>query len=144
MSLTRWKDRSFLPMGSFFESFFKEGAGEAAPWQGEWVVPAVNVTEDYSNFVVEVAAPGLSKEDFTIRVEQDQLVIQAEKKEEHASEEKSYTRREYNFSSFIRSMFLPDNAEADRIKATYDKGILSIVVPKKENEQVSVKNIQVS
>jgi len=96
--------------------------------------PSVNIIENKDDYTIEVAAPGLKKEDFKIKVDKDQLIIQAhvEKEDEEASNKKSYRRREFNFSSFKRSFHLSDKIDSDKISADYNAGILSLKIEKRE------------
>lgn len=95
--------------------------------------PSVNITESEDQFLLEVAAPGLSKEDFNISIDKDQLVISTSKNEEKEDkEEGKWMRKEFNFSSFKRSFYLGDHINHENISATYENGILSIQLPKKE------------
>lgn len=98
-------------------------------------VPAVNVKETDTAFELEMAAPGMEKKDFKVELEQDTLVISAQKenKTEEKSEDGRYSRKEFNYQSFKRSFHLPeDMVKADEISANYKEGILHIMVPKKE------------
>jgi HSP20 family protein len=95
-------------------------------------MPAVNVRETNDAYLVNVAAPGLKKEDFLVNLENDILTIACEK--EVKNEEKKddrFTRREFSYTSFERSFTLPKTAEADKIEAKYENGILDIKIPKK-------------
>ncbi len=96
--------------------------------------PAVNILETEDGFKVELAVPGMKKEDFTIDLDKDVLTISAEDKFE--SEEKDtegrYTRREFSYSTFKRSFTLPKTIDGDKITAAYNEGVLEIVLPKKE------------
>jgi len=96
--------------------------------------PAVNVKEDHEAIRVEVAAPGLSKEDFKVTLENGRLTIAAESRAEHEEKNEAgrYTRREFSYRGFSRSFTLPDTVEADRIDARYQDGILHLAIPKKE------------
>lgn len=107
-------------------------------------VPAVNVSENDKNFVVEVAAPGFRKEDFKVSVEEDTLTISAETKSEAKDENKEYSRREYNYSSFTRSFSLPENAQADNIGASYTDGVLKLSIPKNESRSKPGRTIQLN
>jgi HSP20 family protein len=103
-------------------------------------IPSINITEEKNNYVVEMAAPGLKKEDFNINVEKDLITISCEKESETTSEDGkdrngNYTRREYNYSSFSRSFTLPDNADGQKIKAKYTDGILRLEIAKNEESQ---------
>lgn len=96
-------------------------------------LPSVNIKEDEEGFEVEMAAPGLTKNDFNIELNNDQLTISSEKKEEkETKEDKQFTRREFSYQSFCRTFALPNTADAEKIKAKYDNGILKIGIPKKE------------
>ena len=106
--------------------------------------PAVNVAENKDSFRIEVAAPGLSKDDFKINVENDVLTISSVKQEEKEENTEKYFRKEFNYESFSRSFTLTDLVEADKITATYKDGILNVLVPKKEVKVVPVREIAIS
>ena len=95
--------------------------------------PSVNITDHENHFLMELAAPGLEKQDFTIQIEQDNLVISAEKKmEKEESEKGKFTRREFNYNAFRRSFYLDDNINREGIAAAYENGVLKVTLPKKE------------
>lgn len=94
-------------------------------------MPSVNVTESEDGFKIELAAPGLNKEDFKITIEKHRLVISSEKESNEEVNEDKYTRREFNYSSFSRSFHLPKTIDRDKIEAEYENGVLGIVLPKK-------------
>jgi HSP20 family protein len=81
---------------------------------------------------LSVVAPGLHKKDFKIDVEGNMLTISGEKEEDKNEREETFTRREYNYSSFSRSFTLPAEVEQDKINATYDGGVLKLTIPKTE------------
>src|SRR5690606_30001297 len=87
--------------------------------------------EHEKNFEIELAAPGMKKEDFNITVENGVLTISSEKEEKKEETEKNYTRKEFSYSSFTRSFTLPENVSEDEIKAHYENGILKLVVAKR-------------
>ncbi|RYZ00095.1 MAG: Hsp20/alpha crystallin family protein [Chitinophagaceae bacterium] len=97
-------------------------------------IPAVNVRETDDNFEVEVAAPGMRKEDFQVELEDNRLSIRSERKQEsEAGDDKRYNRREFSYQSFQRTLQLPkDVVDADRIEARYEHGLLLLTVPKRE------------
>lgn len=96
-------------------------------------IPSVNILENPEDFKIEVAAPGLNKNDFKIEVNQGILRISSEKKEEKEnSEEGKYSRKEFSYQSFCRSFNLPLTVESDKIEAKYENGILSVTIPKRE------------
>ncbi|HNT80772.1 MAG TPA: Hsp20/alpha crystallin family protein [Bacteroidia bacterium] len=108
-------------------------------------VPSVNITENEQEFKIEMAAPGFERKDFKVEVENGVLCISSEKEEESEEKKKNYTRMEYSFNSFSRSFALPENSLPDKINAKYEKGVLNIVVPKKEvTVSKPVKEITVS
>ncbi|MDA8692534.1 Hsp20/alpha crystallin family protein [Saprospiraceae bacterium] len=96
--------------------------------------PSVNIKENKENYSIELAAPGLKKEDFNITVEKDQLIIEAaiEKSTEETSEDGHYTRKEFNYGSFKRSFHLSDKINSEKIAATYEDGILTVKLDKRE------------
>jgi len=109
--------------------------------------PSVNIVENEANYTMQLAAPGLEKSDFTINIENDFLVISAEKKteKEETGNAGKFTRREFNYSSFKRSFQLDDNINREGIAAAYENGVLSITLPKKEEnwKKPSAKTIEI-
>src|ERR1700710_1267583 len=99
-------------------------------------VPAVNIAETENEFNIELAAPGLKKEDFKINLDKNQLTISAEKKTENDGEGKKYSKKEYSYNSFVRSFTLPETADYAKIEAEYTDGILKLNVAKKEEAKV--------
>lgn len=99
-------------------------------------VPSVNISENQKSYVFEVAAPGLSREDFKLEVDNNMLYISAEKTEESSEEKKGYTRQEYSFNTFQRTFSLPEHVNENEINARYEDGILKITVPKSEETTV--------
>ncbi len=95
-------------------------------------VPAVNIKEDRDDFIIEVAAPGLTKKDFNINVEDNVLIITSEKEYQDENKDEKYMRREFGYSSFRRTFSLPEGVDADKIKASHKDGVLTISLPKKE------------
>ena len=101
--------------------------------------PAINVIEHKDRFLVEVAAPGMAKEDFSIRVDEDNnLVINMEKRSERNFEdsESRYVRREFGYTNFMQTIILPDNVDKDKISAKMENGVLSINIPKMTEEEI--------
>lgn len=133
MSLIR-KKRG-LP--SLISSFFEGDNFLNSDWMGEnkwWIseVPAANISEEDASFEIEVAVPGMKKEDFEITCEDGVLSIKAEKEAEEKEDKKNYTRREYNYSSFSRTFNLPESVDADNVSAKYEEGVLKLSIPKKD------------
>ncbi|WP_089317769.1 Hsp20/alpha crystallin family protein [Pontibacter ummariensis] len=111
-------------------------------------VPAVNVRESNEAFELEVAAPGMNKQDFKVELDNNMLVISAEKenKQEEQDEKGNYTRREFSYQTFTRTFSLPERlVEGDKISAKYHDGILHITVPKTEEAKIKpAKQIKIS
>jgi HSP20 family protein len=105
--------------------------------------PAVNVAESDNGYDIELAAPGLKKEDFKISVEKNVLSVSADKKVESTDETKKYSKREYNNTAFARTFTLPQAADQTKITAEYADGILNITVGKKEEAKIQTREIEV-
>ena len=108
-------------------------------------MPAVNIIEGKDDFKIEVAIPGLKKEDFKLKVENDVLTISSE--EENRKEEKNekFMRKEFSYSSFSRSFILSDGVDPDKINAFYKDGVLDVIIPKKEAaKEKPVRQINIS
>jgi HSP20 family protein len=104
-------------------------------WNQNWLnnsSPAVNIIDGKNEFKIELAIPGYQKDEFKINVENDLLTVSANKESKFEESEETYTRREFNYSSFSRSFTLPETVAADDIKAEHKDGILRIYIPKKE------------
>lgn len=130
MSAIVRRNQNWLP--SIFNDFFDNEWME--PRTNGGIVPAINVKESKNDYVVEVAAPGMTKEDFNVHVdENDNLVISMEKKSDNSQENKDthYLRREFSYSRFQQAMILPDDVDREHIDAKVDKGVLNITLPKK-------------
>ena len=131
-------NQNWLP--SIFIDFF----------DNDWMVranataPAINVIEGEKDYKVEVAAPGMTKEDFTIHLsENDELVIAMEKKNESKEEDKEnkkYLRREFSYSKFEQRLVLPDDVEKEKINANVTDGVLTIELPKRTPEEKAKVN----
>lgn len=105
--------------------------------------PAVNIAETENEFHIELAVPGLKKEDFKISLDKNVLSVSAEKKSENVEEGKKYSKREYSYSSFVRSFTLPETADHGKIVAEYTDGILKLNVAKKEEAKFQTREIAV-
>lgn len=105
--------------------------------------PAVNIAETENEFHIELAAPGLKKEDFKINLDKNILSVSAERKVENVEEGKKYSKREYSYSSFVRSFTLPEVADQAKIEAEYTDGILKLNVAKKEEAKAQSREISV-
>jgi len=161
-SRNNWKSQE-NPFTNIFENFFTEKEWENLhkdfdkmreefkTWGKDFAqgmngkAPFVNSIETPKGFRIEVAAPGLTKEDFKISIENHHIIIAVEKKEHSLSEEESFRRREFNFHSFKRNFRLPKHANTERITAKYENGLLIIHIEKKEEAKKNYKrDIEVS
>ena len=138
MSLVRFKPYS--PASTFntmLENFFGDDAINGFNRDYSATLPAVNVKEHDAEFVVEVAAPGMKKENFKINANHELLTISSEFEDnQEQKEEGKFTRREFNYTSFQRSFTLPKSVDGDKIKAKYEDGVLRISLPKREEAKV--------
>ena len=121
------RNHGFFP--SLFNDFFNDSF--LMP-QFHSTSPAINVSEDEKVYQVEIAAPGMTKEDFKISLAGDDIVISMEKKLDNKDEnkDKKYIRREFSYSKFEQRLMLPDNVERNRISARMTDGVLNIDIPK--------------
>lgn len=123
--------QEWLP--NFFNDFFDNDWLSA---RTNGTAPAINVLEEEKLYKVEAAVPGMRKEDFNIRLTDDNLlVISMEKKEDKEEKEKKYLRREFSYTKFEQSLILPEDVEKDRISASVNDGILTIELPKMTPEE---------
>ncbi len=121
-----WTDKNFASLGSN--------------------LPSVNLKETDTNIEIELAAPGMKKEDFKVEIENDMLMISSEKEEEkeEVGKKDNYIRKEFNYQSFCRTFSLPETANENKIEANYKDGILHVVIEKKEgNPKRALKNIPI-
>ncbi|MCF8335923.1 MAG: Hsp20/alpha crystallin family protein [Bacteroidales bacterium] len=91
--------------------------------------------ENQNNYTIEIAAPGLNKEDFNVSVDDGVLIVSSEKEQSNEDEQEDYKRREFSYTSFKRSFNLPSNVDAENIKAKHENGVLYVELPKKEETQ---------
>ncbi len=106
-------------------------------------VPAVNIAETENQFHIELAVPGLKKEDFKINLEKNLLTISAEKTTEHTDSDKRYSKKEYSYNSFVRTFTLPETVDHSKIEAEYTDGILKLDIAKKEEAKVQTREIAI-
>lgn len=108
-------------------------------------VPAVNLSEDENQYLIEVSAPGFRKEDFKLEMNKQVLSISGVHEEEKESKEKKFSRKEYTKGSFLRKFSLPEGANVDSIEAHYENGILKVQIQKlEEAKDKGPKQIQIS
>ncbi len=103
--------------------------------------PAINVKESDRGYTVELAAPGMKKEDFDVHINDDgNLVVKLESKQEKKEEDKNtrYLRREFSYSKYEQTLILPDDVDKNKISAKVDNGVLTVELPKEEETKVKV------
>jgi HSP20 family protein len=141
MTLVKFRNRDLFPsmFGEFFDRDFFDTSNMGF---NNSTMPAVNIKETKDDFVVEVAAPGMKKEDFNIELDNNLLVISSEKEEQNEEKkEGEFTRREFSYQSFKRSFTLPKTIEDGKIVAKYNEGVLSITLPKKDEAKEKPKKL---
>lgn len=132
------RNSRFIP--SFTDDFFgKDFLSDFFDSSANKTIPEVNVMENADEFKIEVAAPGLEKNDFKIDLENNVLTISSEKEAKNSTEEEKFIRREFSYSSFKRSFSLPESVDSEKIKAKHKDGILSLVIPKRDEAKEKPK-----
>jgi len=136
MTLVKRNNNYYPTFPTFFDNFLNRGLMD---WENlnfsdtNTTIPAVNVKEDQDKFQIEVAAPGMKKDDFRLKLENNVLTISSERKEEREEKKENYSRKEFSYQSFQRSFNLPEgHIQSDKISARYTDGILTIELPKRE------------
>ncbi|MGL2964154.1 Hsp20/alpha crystallin family protein [Flavobacterium sp. RSB2_4_14] len=122
----------FFNMNPFFGSSLLDFNGGLFNEKEFALVPDANIIENEKEYKIELAVPGLERKDFKVEIEDDMLLVSAEKEEETKHEDKNYRTREFSYNSFYRSFVLPKNLVIDKIDAKYHNGVLDIMLPKKE------------
>lgn len=122
--------------------FFGEDWLNSKFYSENWL-PAINVIDNENNYEIEVAAPGLKKEDFNVDVANGILTISGKSEKEKEEKNKNYTRKEFNFNSFSNAFTLPENVDAEKINARYDNGVLHLTLNKKVKEAPAKKQVSV-
>jgi len=138
--------RTSINLPSLLEDFFNDSfLTRFFNWDEYKTIPAVNIIEGKDEYKIEVAAPGLSKEDFKVELDGNVLTISSEKEQKKEEKDENVLRREFCYSSFRRSFTLPDDVNIEKIKASHNDGILTVTLPKKEEAKAKpVKEIKIS
>jgi HSP20 family protein len=146
MALIRWEPVRELgtiqnEMNRLFNSFFDTPTHSNGSTFRRWI-PAMDLVETEDSFVLRADLPGLSESDVSIEVEDNVLTVSGERKAEHEDRKAGYYRVERSYGSFRRSLTLPEGVDAEAVKATFDKGVLEVTVPKPE--QQSPRKVQIT
>jgi len=136
MNLIRFNQHPVNLLSELMEDFDRNLFIRNAETRG--MVPSVNIRENEDGFVLDLAAPGMKKEDFRIKLDTNVLTISSEQKSENDESNDKYTRKEFYYSAFSRSFTLPKTIDLDKIKADYKDGILAVSLPKREDAKVAV------
>lgn len=116
------------------------GEREFLPMRGEWM-PALDVSETKDSLIIKAEVPGMKPEDIDISLSGDLLTIKGEKKQKTEEKKESFHRIETRYGAFSRTIRVPVSVNSDKIEASYDKGVLKIVLPKKE--EIKAKQIEI-
>ena len=148
MTLIRRTNPLWPSLNTFFDDFLTKDY-----FDNRWTnfsntgttIPSVNIVETQEDFQVEMAAPGMSKNDFNVELDNDTLTISSVKEDTKEEQDRTYSRREFSYQAFSRSFYLPNTVEAEKIKAKYQDGVLRLLIPKKEEAKTKpVRQISVS
>jgi HSP20 family protein len=131
-TITRKSFRPFYMSNLFEDDFFPVFQNRTNS------MPAVNIREDEKNYSLELAVPGMDKKDLKIDINEDVLTVSSESKSETEESKEGYKRKEFSYSSFCRSFYIPENVNREKIEANYKDGILSVSLPKQEEEKSKI------
>ncbi len=148
MDMVRWEplrdllttqDRFNRLLNDTFSEFLADDGGSARIW-----APAVDIYETDDNLVVKADIPGVDPKDVELRVEDSTLYLKGQRKFEREVKEENYHRVERSYGSFARTFALPSSIDADRVKAEYKDGLLTLTLPKREEAKPKTIKIDVS
>ncbi|MBS1507331.1 MAG: Hsp20/alpha crystallin family protein [Bacteroidetes bacterium] len=133
MSIIRYNPNDYVPatFSSLIDRFFNESLARTG---GSVFTPKVDVIETENAYEVQVAVPGLNKEDFKIEINDNYLTVSGERKLSNEKKDKNFHSIETQYGSFSRSFTLPENVDGSKINAKYNNGILELVIPKDEKK----------
>lgn len=131
-------------VNQWMDDFFGKSIGDLVGGDNLHQNPKVNITENEQSFVVSLAAPGLTKSDFQIEIEDESLVISAKKMEESKKEDDQFLRREFNYHSFSQRFKVSKDIDKEKITASYEAGILNVNLPKLAKKVVNKKAIEIA
>jgi HSP20 family protein len=143
MTQVKFANQPYRSLSDLVNGFFNEipsGLGQ----EFSFGFPPVNIHETSDAYHLEVSAPGRSKEDIKLNVENGLLTISYEKKEEAAAEDYKTVRKEFSFKNFKRSFTLDDRIDAGAVQAKYENGVLKVFLPKKEQAKAESKQITIA
>lgn len=135
MSIIRYNANDFVPtsFSSMIDRFFNDSMTRSG---GSLFVPKVDIIENENSYELQLAVPGLNKEDFNIEVKDNFLTVSGERKFSEEKKDRNYHSIETQFGAFSRSFSLPENVNTSKINAKYTNGILELVIPKDEKKEL--------
>lgn len=144
MDMTRWESEMDRTMEDFFGRTMR-------PWfparwlrgDGEITTPVVDVYEEKDEVVVKADLPGLDKNDIEVNISGSELTLKGEKKKEEEIKEENFYRRERSYGAFLRTVELPSDVQADKVKASFKNGVLEVRVPKTEEAKTKTIKVQI-
>ena len=138
-TITRRNFRPFYMPSIFNDDFFPVLSNSTSS------MPAVNIREDDKNYILDLAVPGIDKKDLKIDINEDVLTISSETKTESEESKDGYKRKEFSYSEFCRSFYIPENVNREKIEANYKDGVLSVSLPKQKEEKNKItRKIEIS
>ena len=138
-TITRRSFRPFYMPDIFDDAFFPVFSSKSSS------IPAVNIREDEKNFTVDLAIPGMDKKDLKIDMNENVLTITAETSKDSEDKHNGYQRKEFSYSAFSRSFDVPENVTGEKIEANYKDGVLTVTLPKKDEEKNQItRKIEIS
>jgi HSP20 family protein len=133
----------YSPLSDLFQDLFGDSSKEKMEYKNYECAPSANILENNQGFELQLAIPGIQKEDVKISLEKNILNVSSEKEAAKIDEDTRFTRREFVFGTFSRSFTLPDTIDTDKIGADFKDGILKITLPKRAETKIS-KEIKIS
>ena len=138
-TITRRSYRPFYKSNLFDDDFFPLVSNRSNS------MPAVNIREDEKNYMLDLAVPGIDKNNLKIDINEDVLTVSSETKNESEESNDGFKRKEFSYSSFCRSFYIPENVNRDKIEAKHKDGVLTIGLPKQEEEKNKItRQIKIS
>jgi HSP20 family protein len=136
-------NRGFAPVfPSLLNEMMEAGFSDLRLNNGGTALPAVNISESEKGFHIDLSIPGFGKEEITISLDENNLIVTGEKSAEKVDQEKRFTRKEFSYQNFKRSFTLPENVNEEAIAAKFENGILNLELPKKEHNQKVSRKIE--
>ena len=129
-TITKRSLRPFYLSNLFDDNFFQADSTSSTP--------AVNIREDEKNYILELAIPGINKKDLKIDINEDVITVSSETTNESEENKNDYKKREFSYSSFCRSFYVPENVAREKIGAKYKDGILYVELPKQEVDKSKI------